>query len=117
MRPGTGMSEVREVGLVGMFFTPAGQGTFPGIIVLGGAEGGLNSEDVAALLASRGFAALALAYFATGNLPQSLEEIPLEYFKKAMDWMRRQRGVEKNRLILIGTSKGAEAALLLASQY
>lgn len=83
----------------------------------GGSEGGLSSEDLAAVLASRGYAALALAYFKTEGLPSSLEEIPLEYFKLAIDWMLKLRQVRSGGVALIGTSKGAEAALLTASHY
>jgi dienelactone hydrolase len=117
VKPGGGMEDVREDGLVGTLFTPAGAGTLPGVIVLGGSEGGLSSEDVAALLSSHGYAALALAYFGAQGLPQSLEEIPLEYFGRAIGWMMRQRRVKRGGLALVGTSKGAEAALLVASKY
>ena len=54
---------VRDDGLRGTFFVPAGGGVHPGAIVVGGSGGGLQEGD-AALLASRGIAALALAYFA-----------------------------------------------------
>jgi dienelactone hydrolase len=117
MGPQGKMMDVRDGGLVGTLFMPPGEGPFPGIIVLGGSDGGLNSEDVAALLSSRGYAALALAYFGIEGLPPALEEIPLEYFKRAIDWMLRQRLVKDNGLAIVGTSKGAEAALLVGSYY
>lgn len=87
------------------------------MIVLGGSDGGLSSEDVAAMLANHGYAALALAYFGAEGLPQSLEEIPLEYFKKAIDFLQTKDFVRKNGVAILGTSKGAEAALLVASKY
>ena len=111
------MSDVREAGLVGTLFTPPGGGPFPGIIVLGGSEGGLNSEDVAALLSSHGYAVLALAYFGAEGLPSSLEEIPLEYFKRAIDLMRSRPFVKGGGVAVVGTSKGAEAALLVGTHY
>ena len=87
------------------------------MIILGGSEGGLSTEELAALFASHGYAALALAYFGMEGLPQMLEEIPLEYFKKAIDWMTANHHVAENKLGMVGTSKGGEAALLLASYY
>lgn len=117
MKPEVRVLDVREDGLIGTLFVPPGAGTFPGLIVLGGSEGGLGSEDVAAQLASHGYAAVALAYFGMDGLPQALEEIPLEYFKKAIDWMMRQRFVKAGGLGVVGTSKGAEAALLVGSTY
>jgi hypothetical protein len=42
--------ELREEGLVGRLFLPDGAGPFPGVLVLGGSEGKLSSEPLAALL-------------------------------------------------------------------
>ncbi|MEM5686604.1 hypothetical protein AAHB49_06340 [Bacillus cereus] len=67
---------IRENGLVATFFYNENKKANPGIIVLGGSEGGLN-EYLAALLASHNFSVLALAYFGIDNLPKQLVEIPL----------------------------------------
>src|SRR5262249_39300304 len=117
MSPQGKMTDVRESGLVGTLFTPPGEGPFPGIIVLGGSEGGLNSEDVAALLSSHGYTVLALAYFGAEGLPDSLKEIPIEYFKRAIDLMLSRPFVRRGGVALVGTSKGAEAALLVGTHY
>ncbi len=111
------MSDVREDGLVGTLFAPADKKNLPAVIVLGGSEGGVSSEDVAAMLANHGYVALALAYFGAEGLPPSLEEIPLEYFKKAIDFLQQKDFVRKVGVAILGTSKGAEAALLVASKY
>lgn len=109
-------TEVREKGLVGTFFRPAGKGRLPGIVRIGGSEGGL-SEPGAALLASRGYAALALAYFRSEGLPKDLVEIPLEYFETALDWMQAQESVQGDRLAVMGASRGGELALLLGATF
>ena len=101
---------------MGKLFLPPGKGPHPGVIFLGGSGGGIGSERDAALLASQGFAVLALAYFGVEGLPEALAEIPLEYFDRAIDWMLRLEGVSSERLAIFGTSKGAEAALLVASR-
>jgi dienelactone hydrolase len=44
-------------------------------------------------------------------------EIPLEYFRNAMAWLKAQDSVDGGRLGVIGGSKGAEAALLLAATF
>ena len=113
---------VREDGLIGTLFEPGDHGRHPALLVVGGSEGGKAYPEVqAALLASHGYAALALAYFdPTGmlaGLPTSLSLIPLEYFATALEWLGEQRYVDADRLGIVGGSKGAELALLLASRH
>jgi dienelactone hydrolase len=112
---GVTRSEVRDDGLVATLFEPPGRGPHPLVIVLMGSGGGLN-EQRAALLASRGFAALALAYFAMPGLPSALCEIPLEYFDRALDWAARRPSLDAGRVFLWGQSRGGELALLLGAE-
>lgn len=107
---------VRDHGLVGTFFARAGSAALPCIITLGGSEGGLK-EEWARLLASHGFAALALAYFGADTLPEKLVEIPLEYFETALQWVSRRPEVDPHRIGIMGGSKGGELALLLGSKF
>jgi uncharacterized protein len=58
-----------------------------------------------------------LAYFGLEHLPARLKEIPLEYFKSAIEWIRSQPSVEPNKIGIVGTSKGGEAALLVSATY
>lgn len=112
------LTAVRENGLVADFHVPDSSGKHPGVIVIGGSRGGMDrASATAALLAQRGYAALGLAYFHFEHLPRQLKEIPLEYFKQAIDWMRSNPWVEADRIGLLGTSKGGEAALLLSATY
>jgi len=109
--------EVRELGggLLGHLFYPPGHERRPAVLVLGGSEGGFGGDDVAALLASRGYVALSVAYFGIAPLPASLERIPLEYFGAALDSLQADPRVRRGSLAVLGTSKGAEAGLLLAA--
>lgn len=102
-------------GSAGRIFYPRGRDRRPGVLVLGGSEGGFGGDDVAALLASRGYVALSLAYFGADGLPAALERIPLEHFVAAIDSLRGDPRVRGDRIAVFGTSKGAEAALLLAA--
>lgn len=109
--------EIREDGLVATWFAPTAPTAGPALLVLGGSEGGnAMSARIAAGLHARGYATLALAYFGTEGLPDQLEAVPLEYFIRALDWLARQPGVDPQRIGVVGGSKGAEAALLLASR-
>jgi dienelactone hydrolase len=86
--------------------------------VVGGSEGGIGfAEPRAALLASHGYAALALAYFALEHLPGELVNIPLEYFETALHWLQRQPTIRGDQLAVMGGSKGGELGLLLGTLY
>jgi uncharacterized protein len=89
------------------------------IILLGGSEGGKSWSRIkkpVEILVQRGYALLSLAYFKSEGLPDTLEEIPLEYFEKAFDWLSSQPGIVPDEYAILGGSKGAEAALLLGSR-
>ncbi len=103
-------------GMRGFLYYPAGGGPFPGVLILGGSNGGLY-EWLAQAMASNGFAVLTLAYFNYPGLPAELVEIPLEYFHRAAAWMKGQGVIRPGRIGLVGGSKGGELVLLLASRY
>jgi dienelactone hydrolase len=62
-------------------------------------------------------ASLALAYFRAEHLPESLVEIPLEYFEGAIRWLRAQPAVGTRPLGVMGGSRGGELALLLGATF
>lgn len=107
---------VRENGLVGTLFVPKEGGPYPAIVMLGGSEGGLRTSN-ASLLSAHGFAVLALAYFGIEKLQEQLMHIPLEYFYKAIEWLRKRNDVASEKLAFIGTSRGGELALLCGSFF
>jgi dienelactone hydrolase len=106
---------VRRDGFAGTLFTSAAlRPGAPAVIVLGGAEGGEDATPALGLAMS-GYPALALAYFGEPGLPQCLCSIPLEYFARAVSWLRAQPAGRGRPVVLYGASRGAEAVLLLAS--
>jgi len=107
---------LHEDGLVGALYLPATSGPHPAIIVLNGSGGGVN-EARAALLASHGYAALALGYFGAPGLPDYLSEIPLEYFQRAIQWLRATARPANGFVAVSGHSRGGELSLLLASTF
>jgi len=116
--PGVVSREVRERKLFGKLFEPAQPGPHRAVLVVGGSNGGLAwSQEMAALLASHGYVALALAYFAAEGLPPTLDRIPLEYFGTALDWLSAQTSVAANHIGVVGVSRGGELALLLGATY
>ncbi|MPV49120.1 palmitoyl-CoA hydrolase [Pseudactinotalea sp. HY160] len=116
LSPTTERIEVREDGLVGTLFRPAGPGPFPTIIVLNGSGGGIN-EHRAALYAERGIQALALGYFRAEGLPRYISRTPLEYFERGLDYVVRTCDPLGGRPLVSGQSRGGELTLLLASRF
>ena len=86
------------------------------MLILAGSGGGVY-EWLAQAFASSGFAALTLPYFNYRDLPPELVEIPLEYFHRAVAWLKKQPAVKADRIGVAGGSKGGELALLLASLF
>ena len=81
-----------------------------GALILAGSSGRLDVGR-ADMLASRGVTALALRWFGGVGQPVVPCEIPLETFTEAIDMLAG----ECERIVLMGLSYGAEAALLTAS--
>ncbi len=112
------LASVRQGGLAGVFCRPTTQGSYPAMIILGGSSGGIaDALCYGALLASHGYAALALAYFRYKNLPKELVNIPLEYFGKAIEWILAQPNVKHDGLGIGGGSRGGELALILGTIF
>lgn len=109
-------NESRMTGELILPSTAAGE-KLPAILTLGGSEGGIPfNKSMMDSLASQGYVVLRLAYFKTDSLPDELNKIPLEYFENALAFLHQHEAVDKNKIGLLGVSKGAEAALLLASK-
>ena len=107
-----------DAGFYGRYFSPGYAPTLkPGLLLFGGSSGGLTRDVEAGLLASHGYPTLELAYFSEPGLPPSLSRIPLEYFVRALEWLRAQPGVDASHLVVDGVSRGCEAALLLGVDY
>lgn len=113
--PPSSVQTVRQDGFASTLFVPPKvRPGAPAIVVIGGSEGGEDTLTADAL-ALIGYPALALGYFQEPGLPQCLCSVPLEYFARAVGWLRAQPVARGRRVVLIGTSRGAEGALLIAS--
>lgn len=106
------MPEIELIeGQVNGAFIAARHGSGTGVIVLSGSSGRVD-VDRATLFAKAGVNALALRWFGALGQSPGICEIPLETFFSATDYLISRRC---QRVIFMGTSKGAEAALLTAA--
>jgi dienelactone hydrolase len=105
-----------DEGFVGTYWAAPPGPPGPAVLQIGGSEG-RHSYIPAAVLASHGYPTLSLAYFKEPGLPTTLKDIPLEYFAKALRWLAVQPGVDPQRVMILGVSRGGEGALLIGSTY
>ncbi|WP_217708407.1 acyl-CoA thioester hydrolase/BAAT C-terminal domain-containing protein [Nonomuraea rhodomycinica] len=91
-------------------YTAVSPGARTGVLVLAGSSGRIESQRCD-LLARHGVTAMSVRWFGGAGQPPGICEVPLETFVAALDLLA-QTGV--SRLAVLGSSKGAEAALTLA---
>lgn len=106
---------VSQEGFAATYYDAAGKDESVGVIVLGGSEGG-KSERRAQAFAAEGYPVMSLAFFKVPGTPEYLDEIPLEYFDKPIEWFAKRPSMKDRKIVLVGGSKGGELALLLASR-
>lgn len=102
--------------LLGNFYPAAKRA--PGILLIGGSEGGLDVglTRAARALQQSGFSVLHLSYWGGPGQSAALEHIPIELFEQGLRWLRDQPEVEGRRLGVLGWSRGSEPTLLLAAR-
>jgi dienelactone hydrolase len=94
----------------------------PLLVALGGAEGGNawagpRAEAMRQRFLADGYAVLALAYFGLPGIPAQLDRIDLQGVREAIfKAAHSSPQIEPRCIAVIGGSKGAELALLLASR-
>ena len=103
-------------GRPGLLALPAGpppSGGWPGVVCLGGSEGGHESQiGPALLLASHGYAALAASWVEPGPDGEvTIAEVPLERFTAAITALADHDDVDAGRIVATGISRGAEGLL------
>lgn len=108
------MKQYRTSKFYGDFY---GNNKSPLVVVIGGSRAGLpaNISDKLFDYLKSNFNVLLLAYFGKDELNESLERIPLEYFINSIEFIKKEYGLVDEEIIIIGQSKGGEAALLLTN--
>jgi uncharacterized protein len=94
----------------------------PLIVGLGGSEGG-NAwssgywKKTRDQFIEKGYAFLALGYFGCKGTPDTLNKISIEEVYNAIEVASKNKLINKKKIAIIGGSRGADLALLIASHY
>ncbi len=113
-QPGMTVEPVSGAYLNGLHLRPDAVHHAGLVVTFGGSEGGCDYER-AVRLASQGYEVLALFSWGQANQQPVLADVPLEFFAEVLAW----RAVHRvgGPLTVVGTSKGAELALVLQERY
>lgn len=90
--------------------------THDGVVVTFGGSEGSPDFDRAVSLAEQGYEVYALFFFGQENQQEQLQEVPVEFFGEVTDRIE-EGSARPGPLTVIGSSKGAELALVLAEEY
>ena len=102
--------------VLGNFYPAKGANNGPGILLIGGSEGGLGSDmtRLALALQKDGYSVLHQSYWRAPGQPERLEGIPLETFQRGLAWLRARPEVDPSRTAMMGWSRGSEVTQLIA---
>lgn len=114
-----GVAELRGADLIANYYPADDDVPGPAILLLGGSEGGLSPlvAEEAFELREAGYSVLQLSCYRSPGQAQNLEMVPLEVFDRGLDWLSARPEVDADRIGIMGTSKGAEAALITAERH
>ncbi|XP_051779799.1 acyl-coenzyme A thioesterase 1-like isoform X2 [Erpetoichthys calabaricus] len=113
--PGVSRVDVKEKGIRGTLFIPPGPGPFPGILDMwGGGSSGIT-EYRSSLLASHGYAVLALDFLSSQAKSMQSGNITEKYFEAAFEFLQSHPRICSDRISIFGFSFGASVAVALVA--
>ncbi|MGB2128222.1 MAG: acyl-CoA thioester hydrolase/BAAT C-terminal domain-containing protein [Flavicella sp.] len=83
------------------------------ILVGGGAWGDYWAQE----FSKKGKVGVSIPYVGETGMPKLVEAFPLDYFEKALQWLSKRQEVNAEKIVVMGASRNAELALLLASKF
>lgn len=113
--------ELQTPGVNSMLYVGKGKSQ-PLIVGLGGSEGGNawasdHWKTTRDQFLKKGYAFLALGYFGAKGTPDTLDRISIDAVHEAIMEACKDPHIAKNKIAIVGGSRGGDLALLLASYY
>ncbi|MCM4153939.1 palmitoyl-CoA hydrolase [Arenibacter sp. N53] len=103
---------INEKGFQARYYANKSTTNSTAVVLIGGGQWGNYWGEEMVL---KGFVGLSLPYSGHEGLPTLPEEIPLEYFETALKWLGAQPEVNPEKIIVMGASRNAELALVIAA--
>ncbi len=97
-------------------FYPANQQARQTVVHITGSGGG-RLEGFCEMLAAHGYFAACVPYFGVPGTPATLNEVPLELFRDAIDAVLSHPMATGTEVIFSGVSRGGEGALLVGATF
>ena len=104
-----------------VLYTPNNDGSFPGVMMFHGSEGGSQGSLLARanLLAANGFAVLVYCYFDCNRdlvgSRETLKSVKVETVFEAAKWLKEHKLVAGKKIAFYGFSRGAELTMILGA--
>jgi dipeptidyl aminopeptidase/acylaminoacyl peptidase len=94
----------------------------PLVVAFGGSEGGNiyaqeETKELRKKILDNGFALLCIGYFGTSNTPTEIDRISLNAIYDTINKITNHPKIDRNRIGLIGSSRGGELVLNLGSHF
>ena len=105
---------INETGFQANYFVKDAIQSKTTVVLIGGGQWG---DYWAQEFANKEMVGLSLPYTRKEGLPKLPEEIDLEYFENAIKWLGNQKEVDPNKIVIMGASRNAELALVIASTF
>lgn len=103
---------MKKDGFVGHLYEPDVEYSSAIIITMGGEKSILPPQWMAERFAELGFLALSVSLFGAEGLPDGVVEIPLDMFKNAVDFIKKEKAVK--HIYAYGASMGSLAVVVAA---
>jgi len=105
---------ILENGIHAKFYAKEGIKSKTTIVLVGGGTWG---DYWSQQFSKKSLVGFSLPYIDVEGMPKLPEELPLEYFERAFEWLIQRPEVNTEKIVVMGASRNAELALVLAATF